>query len=140
MDAHGEIRWMSEQCRRLQLSLRPARWSVDLATGTPIADIGPMTTDPHAVLRDRAFASVFDGPGESDAVLRQAAAEGKNVPPELAALVDKIHRHAYKVTDDDLTRLRATYSEDQLFEIVVSAALGASRERLVAGLAALEKA
>ena len=104
------------------------------------ADIGPMTTDPHASIRDRVFASVFDGPGESDAAIRRAAADGKNVPPELAALVDKIHRHAYKVTDDDLARLRATYSEDQLFEIVVSAALGAARQRLAAGLAALEKA
>lgn len=99
-----------------------------------------MTTDPHASIRDRVFASVFDGPGESDPALRQAAGHGTTVPPELATLVDKIHRHAYKVTDDDLARLRATYSEDQLFEIVVSAALGASRQRLFAGLAALEKA
>lgn len=83
---------------------------------------------------------MFDGPGESDPALRQAAASGMNVLPELAALVDKIHRHAYKVTDDDLARLRATYSEDQLFEIVVSAALGASRQRLFVGLAAPGKA
>ena len=99
-----------------------------------------MTTDPHAAIRDRVFRSVFEGPGDSEPALRQAVAEGKNVPPELAALVDKIHRHAYKVTDDDLARLRATYTEDQLFEIVVSAALGASRQRLFAGLAALENA
>ena len=99
-----------------------------------------MTTDPHATIRDRVFSSVFSGAGDSDRALREAVADGKNVPSELAALVDKIHRHAYKVTDDDLARLRTTYSEDQLFEIVVSAALGASRQRLFAGLAALEKA
>ena len=120
--------------------MKSAFEAVDLATGAPISDIGAMTTDPHASIRDRTFASVFDGPGESDPAIRQAVAEGKDVPLELAALVDKIHRHAYKVTDDDLARLRATYSEDQLFEIVVSAALGASRQRLGAGLAALEKA
>lgn len=99
-----------------------------------------MTTDPHAPLRDRALRRVLEGPGDSDPAIRQAAADGRNVPPELAVLVDKIHRHAYKVTDDDLARLRATYSDDQLFEIVVSAALGAARHRLFAGLAALEKA
>jgi alkylhydroperoxidase family enzyme len=99
-----------------------------------------VTTDPHADLRDRAFTTVFDGPGESDPALRRAAADGKGVPAELQTLVDKIHRHAYKVTDDDLARLRATYDDDQLFEIVVSAALGASRQRLLAGLSALEKA
>lgn len=99
-----------------------------------------MTTDPHGDLRDRAFRTVFDGPGETEPALRHAAADGKGVPADLQSLVDKIHRHAYRVTDEDLARLRTSYSDDQLFEIVVSAALGASRQRLVAGLAALEKA
>src|SRR5712671_5340244 len=107
-----------------------------LARPIPAAHIGTVTSDPHAELRDRAFGAVFDGPGEADSALRRGAAEGKGVPAELQALVDKIHRHAYKVTDDDLARLRTTYSDDQLFEIVVSAALGASRQRLFAGLAA----
>jgi hypothetical protein len=99
-----------------------------------------MTSDPHADLRDRAFRTVFDGPAETEPALRRAVAEGKGVPADLQPLVDKIHRHAYRVTDDDLARLRSTYSDDELFEIVVSAALGASRQRLLAGLAALEKA
>ena len=104
------------------------------------SQIEVVTNDPHAALRDRAIRTVFDGPGETDSALRRAAAEGKGMPVDLQALVDKIHRHAYKVTDEDLARLRTTYSDDQLFEIVVSAALGASRQRLLAGLAALEKA
>jgi alkylhydroperoxidase family enzyme len=62
------------------------------------------------------------------------------VPPDLQALVDKVHRHAYKVTDEDFARLRTTYSDDELFEVVVSAALGAARQRLFAGLSALENA
>jgi hypothetical protein len=99
-----------------------------------------VTTDLHAEIRDRAFRSVFESPGQSDPELRRAAAEGTGVPADLQTLVDKIHRHAYKVTDEDIARLRTTYSDDQMFEIVVSAALGASRKRLFAGLAALEKA
>ena len=78
------------------------------------------------------------GAGESDPATRRAAAEGRGAPPELQALVDKIHRHAYKVTNEDIARLRDTYTDDQLFEIIVSAALGASRKRLLAGLEALE--
>ena len=54
--------------------------------------------------------------------------------------VDTIHRHAYRVTDEDVARLRASYDDDQLFELVVCAALGASQRRLAAGLAALELA
>jgi len=96
--------------------------------------------DPHAALRDQVLARVLDGPGESEPAVRRAAAAGKGVPPDLQTLVDKIHNHAYTVTDDDLARLETQYGDDQLFEIIVSAALGASRKRLFAGLAALDKA
>ena len=44
------------------------------------------------------------------------------------------------MTDDDVARLRAKYPDDQLFEIIVSAALGASLSRLRAGLQALDEA
>ena len=99
-----------------------------------------MTADPHAKLRDSVLESVLRGPAHTEPSLRAAAADGSGVPAELQLLVDKIHRHAYKVTDDDLARLRGKYSDDQLFEIVVSAALGASRNRLRAGLEALDDA
>ncbi|HZJ00870.1 MAG TPA: hypothetical protein VFD22_09415 [Gemmatimonadaceae bacterium] len=95
--------------------------------------------DPHAILRDRVLESVLSGRGESDPAIRAAAADGAGLPPDLQAVVEKIHRHAYKVTDEDISRLQAKYTDDQLFEIVVSAALGASRQRLRAGLAALEE-
>jgi alkylhydroperoxidase family enzyme len=97
-------------------------------------------TDPHAGLRDRVLQSVLQGAGESDPAIRRAAAEGSGLPADLQALVDKIHRHAYRVTDEDMARLRARYDDDQMFEIVVSAALGASWKRLLAGLEALEDA
>ena len=97
-------------------------------------------TDPHASLRERVIESVLQSPGESDPAIRRGAAEGTGVPSDLQPLVDKIHRHAYKVTDEDIARAQAKYGDDQMFEIVVSAALGASRERLLAGLKALEGA
>ena len=97
--------------------------------------------DPHASLRDRVLKRVLDGAGESDPAIRRAVAEGNSrVPTDLKPLVDKIHRHAYKVTDDDIARVQTKYSDDQLFELVVSAALGASRQRLLAGLKALDEA
>ncbi len=83
---------------------------------------------------------VLGGPGETDPAIRQAAAEGSGVPADLQPLVDKIHRHAYRVTDEDIAALRERYGDDRMFEIVVSAALGASRRRLLAGLAALNDA
>ncbi|HKH93041.1 MAG TPA: hypothetical protein VKA54_14640 [Gemmatimonadaceae bacterium] len=96
--------------------------------------------DPHATLRQKALRAVLDGPGETDPSLRYAAAEGAGVPDELSALVDKIHRHAYRVTDEEIEALQAKYGDDRLFEIIVSAAVGASRNRLLAGLRVLEEA
>jgi hypothetical protein len=95
--------------------------------------------DPHSTLRDQVLKRVLEGPGEADPALRRAAAEGKGLPPDLQELVDKIHAHAYKVTDEDIARLQPKYGDDQLFEVIVSAALGASRKRLFAGLEALEQ-
>ena len=96
--------------------------------------------DRHAELRDKVLAQVLSGPGESDAAVRQAAADNAGVPEELRSLIAKVHAHAYKVTDADIARARSTYGDDKLFEIIVSAALGASRQRLLAGLDALAKA
>jgi len=51
---------------------------------------------------------------------------GEDIAPDLAAYVDKVALHAYKVTDEDLAALqRAGNSDDVLFETTVSAALGA---------------
>ena len=99
-----------------------------------------VTDDPHAALRDAALQRVLEGEGESDRAIRIAAADGTGLPDDLQALVTKIQQHAYKVTDEDVARLQAKYGDDMLFEIVVSAALGASRKRLFAGLRALEEA
>ena len=103
--------------------------------------VTPPAADPHAAHRDRTLRSVLEGPAESEPAVRRAAADCTDrVPADLRALVEKIHRHAYRVTDEDIARARAAYGDDRMFEIVVSAALGASRQRLMAGLAALEDA
>ena len=97
-------------------------------------------TDPHAPLREAALRSVLEGSGLTDPALRQAAAVGEGLPTDLQPLVDAIHRHAYRVTDEDIARLQATYGDDRMFELIVSSALGASRHRLLAGLQALDEA
>ena len=99
-----------------------------------------MATDPHAALRDRVIARVLDGEGETAPALRESVADNRGVPADLQQLVEKIHRHAYKVTDDDIARAQASYGDDKMFEIVVSSALGAARQRLMAGLKALDEA
>jgi hypothetical protein len=73
---------------------------------------------------------VLDGPGNTTPQLRRAAFDGSGLPDDLTAYVTKVREHAYKVTDSDVDGLkRAGYSEDQIFEITVAAALGAASGR-----------
>ena len=99
-----------------------------------------MTPDPHVVLRNKVLERVLDGPGVTEPSVRRSAFDLAGVPPDLKSLIEKIEQHAYKVTDADLARLQTKYGDDQLFEIVVAAALGASERRLLAGLEALDDA
>ena len=82
-----------------------------------------------------------DGPAITPAEVRRSAAEHGDVPERFAAYVDAIHDHAYRISDRTVTDLRtAGASEDEVFEVTVSAAFGAARERLEAGLAAVRDA
>ena len=61
------------------------------------------------------------------------------VPEELVTYVEKVVLYAYKTMDEDVEEMkRAGYSEDQIFEITLSATLGASLARLECGLALLD--
>ena len=70
--------------------------------------------------------------------LRDAARPEREAPPEFASYLDKVRLHAYKTTDSDVDRLKdAGFSEDEIFEHTVSAAVAAGLERLDAGLGTL---
>jgi alkylhydroperoxidase family enzyme len=95
--------------------------------------------DPYAELLQQLAQAVLSGPGRLAREVRQAAASSGAVPAELESYVQKVAQHAYRVTDADVAALRqAGYTEDQLFELTVSVALGAGLARLKAGQAALE--
>ncbi|MGH7673081.1 MAG: hypothetical protein ACREMC_09275 [Gemmatimonadales bacterium] len=103
----------------------------------------------YAALTQRLVDTVLGAPGHTTGELRRAVmargvggarpgAPADGVPSQLAGYVDKIALHAYEVTDADVAALqRAGGSDDALFEVTVSAALGAALGRLERGLAAL---
>jgi len=83
---------------------------------------------------------LLDQEGTLDPVIRHAAADGGDVPESLSAYVDKVRRHAYRVTDRDIQGLlTAGWTEDQIFELTVAAAFGAARHRLHSALAAMDE-
>ena len=73
------------------------------------------------------IARLVDGGGQATQEQRRAAFAGGGAPlgGALAALVDKVARRAHRVTDEDVAAVRAAgLSQDQVFELVVCAAVG----------------
>ncbi len=91
--------------------------------------------------RDQLIERVVDGKGEASREARRAAFANTGVTPEpVRALIDKVARQAWKITDDDVATAKAAgLGEDQIFELVVCAAGGAAKRQYDAALAALEE-
>lgn len=93
--------------------------------------------DPYAKKMARLRHAVLSGPGSLPPSVRQAISEGAKLPGALGAFIQKIAAGASTLTDDDIAELhRAHYTDDQIFEAVVSAALGAGLFRLECVLSA----
>lgn len=86
--------------------------------------------DPHAKKMERLRHAVLSGPGSLPHHVRQAISKGVGLPGALEVFVQKINAEASTVTDDDIDELRAHYTDDQIFEAIVSAAVGAGLFRL----------
>jgi len=72
------------------------------------------------------------------AALREAARPDRPAPPEFGAYLDKVRKHAYTVTDADVQALKnAGFSDDEIFEQTVAAAVAAGLYRLERGLGCL---
>ncbi len=91
--------------------------------------------------RTAAVERVLGGDGKSSKQQRRAAFDNSGVTEPTRALVDKVARNASKVTDEDVAAVKtAGVSEDQIFELCVSAALGQATRQLESALAALDAA
>lgn len=98
--------------------------------------------DDHAKALARLEELLRSGPGELAPAVRTAAIDADPLPDPLAQrYLETLRQHAYKLTDQDLAELaRAGWTDDQVFELTITAAFGAAKRRLDAGLAALSEA
>ena len=84
---------------------------------------------------------ILTGPGMAPPDLRAKAFEGSDLPEPLAPLLAKVAKRSFQVTDGDVAAaLAAGFTEDQLFELMLCAAVGESNRMYQAGLAALAEA
>lgn len=91
----------------------------------------------YRALEDR----VVNGPGRASPEQRARAFGNAGLAPPLDGLIDKVATRPTQVTDADFAAAQAAgFSQDQLFELVICAAVGQSARLYDAGLAALAEA
>lgn len=83
---------------------------------------------------------ITDGAAHASGQSRQSAFAGEG-PEPARPLLEKVTQHAYKITDDDIAAAKAAgLTEDEIFELVVCAAVGQANRQLESALAALDEA
>lgn len=91
----------------------------------------------HRALEDR----ILNGEGRASPEQRVRAFSNAGLAPPLDGLLGKVATRPAQVTDADFAAARAAgFSENELFELVICAAVGQSARLYDAGLAALADA
>ncbi|MGV9799744.1 hypothetical protein ACWDTP_17020 [Mycobacterium sp. NPDC003449] len=86
-------------------------------------------------------ARVRDGAGKAPVPLRRAAYDNAGLDEPLRTLVEKVAHRSDQVTDADIAEARAAgLTEDEVFEIVVCAAVGQAGRQYTAALATVKEA
>ena len=94
-----------------------------------------------AQLHRELVARVLEGKTAAAPELRRAAFDNADLSEPIRTLIEKVAMHAYRVTDEDVVAVGAAgLSEDQIFEIVVCAAIGQASRQYANALAALTSA
>src|SRR5438045_6960767 len=91
--------------------------------------------------RQKVVERILEGDGRASRETRRAAFTNEGVSEPARALIDKVTKHAYRVTDEDIAAAKVGgVTEDQIFELSVCAAVGQSTRQLDAALVALDEA
>jgi hypothetical protein len=84
---------------------------------------------------------VLEGDGHAARAARRAAFESTGLAEPLRTLIEKVARQPTRVTNEDIAAVKASgESEDQIFELVVCAAVGQATRQYEAALEALGEA
>ena len=98
-----------------------------------MSDIGQM--------RKALIARILEGSGVAGRTLRRAAFDNLGLSKPTSTLIDKVVHHASMVVDEDIAAVGASgLSEDEMFELVVCAAVGQAARQYDVALGALDTA
>lgn len=91
--------------------------------------------------REALVARILEADGRTSRAERRAAFDDVRRESPVSALIAKVAKRAHTVTDDDIAAVKASgLDEDQIFELVVCAAVGQASRQHEAALAALREA
>ena len=98
-----------------------------------------MPLDRHASDIEALRRDVLSSAGATERAHRARVLAGDS-PRDFHEYLEKVRSASHRVTDDDVAALRrAGFSEDEIFELTVAAALGVALERHGAARIALEE-
>jgi alkylhydroperoxidase family enzyme len=84
---------------------------------------------------------ILEGDGRASRALRRGAFDNTGLAEPVRTLISQVAEHPTEATDEEFARVRASgLSEDQIFEMVVSAAIGQATRQYNTALAALDAA
>lgn len=97
-------------------------------------------TDVVALHREL-VARVLDSDAHSPHAMRRAAFDSAGLAEPTRTLIEKVADRSYTVTDEDIAAVRASgLTEDQIFELIVCAAIGAAERQYTSAKTALAEA
>jgi alkylhydroperoxidase/carboxymuconolactone decarboxylase family protein YurZ len=92
-------------------------------------------------VRKDLVARILEGNGKVSHAQRRAAFDNTLLTEPLRTLINKVAKQPTRVTDEDFAAVKASgLSEDQIFELVVCAAVGQATRQYETGIEALAEA
>lgn len=102
----------------------------------------PMSTeDKKRAARDAVVVRILEGDGRAPREQRRAAFDKTGLGEPLYTLIHKVSERPPQITDEDIAAVKASgLTEDQIFELVVCAAVGQATRQYETALGALRQA
>ena len=99
------------------------------------------TADKKRATHQALVTRVLEGDGTASRAERRVAFDDAGLAPPLGTLIDKVAKQPTHVTDEDIANVKASgLSEDQIFELVICAAVGQATRQYETALEALAEA
>jgi len=100
-----------------------------------------MYNDKRQTLYKAIISRILESAGKASNEKRREAFENSVLNEPLSNLINKVALHPTKITDEDIEKIIAYgYSEDQIFELIICAAVGESSRQYEAATNALTEA